>query len=305
MFLGTCSLAVGLLRSAAWKGYWWEPRANNLSPLVCLWTGTSCPRSALNLTARVSSLLREQMHLTSDGALLEATHGKRDSEIWQTLYGEAVPQSCLQPLGWTAARKANDSRLSPSVEACTELEQAQLRKEKLLSQHNAVMRDKILLKAYRSTHDFRNFLGVKRELRMETNRGMETWSVTVCILSKCKSKLDSTRHCSELCSIEEAGEESVCGSFLRLGGAKWKEGQNRGLLGYFQPWLSLFVLLVEMGIWGTTPALVSWKQVTSRGQGGQAPCDVGQQGEVWQTLNMGLQLLADLGYPSKLLFILF
>lgn len=51
------------------------------------------------------------------------------------------------------------------------------------------------------------------------------------------------------------------------------------------------------------PALVSRKEVTSRGQGGQAPCDVGQQGEVWQTLNMGLQFLADLGYPSKLLFI--
>ena len=52
-----------------------------------------------------------------------------------------------------------------------------------------------------------------------------------------------------------------------------------------------------------TPALVSGKQVTSRGQGGQAPCDVGQQQEVWQALNVGLEFLADLGYPSKLLFI--
>ena len=58
-----------------------------------------------------------------------------------------------------------------------------------------------------------------------------------------------------------------------------------------------------MGIWGTTPALVSRKQVTSRGQGGQAPCDIGQQGEVWQALNVGLQFLANLGYPSELLFI--
>lgn len=58
-----------------------------------------------------------------------------------------------------------------------------------------------------------------------------------------------------------------------------------------------------MGIWGMAPALVSRKEVTSRGQRGQSPCDVGQQREVWQTLNMGLQFLADLGYPSKLLFI--
>lgn len=58
-----------------------------------------------------------------------------------------------------------------------------------------------------------------------------------------------------------------------------------------------------MGIWGTTPALVSRKQITSRGQRGQAPGDIGQQGEVWQALNVGLQFLADLGYPSELLFV--
>lgn len=58
-----------------------------------------------------------------------------------------------------------------------------------------------------------------------------------------------------------------------------------------------------MGIWGTTPALVSRKQITSRRQRGQAPGDIGQQGEVWQALNVGLQFLADLGYPSELLFV--
>lgn len=92
-------------------------------------------------------------------------------------------------------------------------------------------------------------------------------------------------------------------------GTGMKEGQNQGpqvistmvISNHDLP--SLFFLLVEMGIWGTTPVLVSWKQVTSRGQGGQASCDVGQQREVWQALNMGLQFLADLGYPSELLFI--
>lgn len=59
---------------------------------------------------------------------------------------------------------------SPSGEAWTELEQAQLRQEKLLSWHNAVIRDKILLKASRSTRDFHNILGVKRELRMENQQ---------------------------------------------------------------------------------------------------------------------------------------
>lgn len=130
-----------------------------------------CSRSALNLIARYPSLLTKQTHLTSDYTSLEVR--ERKDEIWQTLYGKAAWQLSLQPLGWMVARKVHDSSVSPSVEACTDPEQAQFRKEKLLSWHNAVISDKILLNASRSTHDFHNFLGVKRELRMETRKGHE------------------------------------------------------------------------------------------------------------------------------------
>lgn len=173
----------------------------------------------------------------------------------------------------------------------------------LLSWHNAVLSDKILLKASRSTHDFCNFLGVKRELRMENQQGHEHMKWEFVFLPNMNLN-DSTRHCFELCSTKR-GRRGESGSVVLSWGCRtrMKEGQNLGPQGYFQPWLALFFLLVEMGIWGMTPVLVSRKQVTSRGQGGQASCDVGQQWEVWQALNMGLQFLADLGYPSKLLFI--
>lgn len=102
------------------------------------------------------------MHLTSDRTSLEVI--VRENQVWQTPCGKAAPGLCLQPLGWMVVRKANNSRVSPSGEAWLELEldQAQLRQEKLFLRHDAVIRDKILLKASRSTHDFHNFLSVKR-----------------------------------------------------------------------------------------------------------------------------------------------
>lgn len=75
------------------------------------------------------------------------------NSLWQS-HLTVVP-----PSGVDGVRKANDSRLSPSVGACTELEQAQLRQQ-LLLQHKAIIKEKILLKASRSTHDFHNFLGI-------------------------------------------------------------------------------------------------------------------------------------------------
>lgn len=55
--------------------------------------------------------------------------------------------------------------------------------------------------------------------------------------------------------------------------------------------------------WGTGFVLVCWKQVPSRWQRCQTSCDIGQQWQVWKALDVGFQLLAHLGYPSKLLFI--
>lgn len=64
--------------------------------------------------------------------------------------------------GVDESQETQQLRASPSVDAWTKLEQAQLRKEKLLSWQNADMRDKILLKASRNTHDFHNLFGVER-----------------------------------------------------------------------------------------------------------------------------------------------
>lgn len=60
-----------------------------------------------------------------------------------------------------------------------------------------------LLEVSRSTHDFHNFLGLKRAQRMENREWCEivNWE-TLKILSKYESRLDSTRRCSELCSHE-------------------------------------------------------------------------------------------------------
>lgn len=55
--------------------------------------------------------------------------------------------------------------------------------------------------------------------------------------------------------------------------------------------------------WGTRFGLVCWKQVPSRWQRCQTSCDTGQQWQVWKALDVRFQLLAHLGYPSKLLFI--
>lgn len=58
--------------------------------------------------------------------------GKEDPRFGKLLpYGKAALQLCL-PLGLEEPGKASDSRVSPLVEACTELEQAQLRQKLLL-----------------------------------------------------------------------------------------------------------------------------------------------------------------------------
>lgn len=129
---------------------------------------------------------------------------------------------------------------------------------------------------------------------------MKTWSGRACTPCPYESKLDSTRHCSELCSRED-GEEDQSLWFLRL--RERDGGTEPGATRLFPAMTCPLLSAGRDGIWGMTPVLVSWKQVTSRGQRGQASRDVGQQWEVWQTLNMGLQFLADLGDPSKLLFI--
>ena len=154
-----------------------------------------------------------------------------------------------------------------------------------------------------STHDFHNFLGVQERAKRGKPRGMETWSEFVFFPSIHWNWIPFATVLN--CARQRRGRRGRRFSlwFFLEDGGRLNEGQNQGLPGYFQPWHALFFLLVQMGIWGMTPALVSWKQVTGRGQGGQAPCDVGQQREVWQALNVGLEFLADLGYPSKLLFI--
>lgn len=102
---------------------------------------------------------------------------EREDQRFGKLFMAMLRQLCLQPFGADVAGRANISRTSALVEAHTEPEQAQLRKEKLLSWQNAVMSDKILLKASRSTHDLHNFLGIRRELRMENQQGrMKIWS---------------------------------------------------------------------------------------------------------------------------------
>lgn len=78
-------------------------------------------------------------------------------------------------------------------------------------------------------------------------------------------------------------------------GRSWKTG--------FQANTSLLTFAGNNGNWGTSFVLVCWKQVTSRWQRCQTSCDIGQQWQIWKALDVGLQFLADLGHPSKLLFI--
>lgn len=186
----------------------------------CLWSVSRSLNydlmSQISFIARSSSLLT---HAPNLWLRIVGSHSKGGSEIWQTLYGRAAQQPCLQPLGWMVARKANYSRVESLSRSSSELEQAQLRKEKLLSLTQCCRE-----RQDSSTHDFHNFLGVKRELRMENQqgRGNMKW---VCMLSKYKSKLDSIRHCPQLCSTGEAGEENqTLRFFLEAGGAEQKEG---------------------------------------------------------------------------------
>lgn len=92
----------------------------------------------------------------------------------------------------------------------------------------------------------------------------------VCILSKYTLKLIPFATVLNCAHRGEAGEggDSVCGS--SWGWGLTERGQNQGLPGYFQPWRALLSAGTD-GNLGMTPALVSWKQVTSRGAGGQAP----------------------------------
>lgn len=82
-------------------------------------------------------------------------------------------------------------------------------------------------------------------------------------------------------------------SFLLLILEDWISSQHQSLL----------TSAGNNGNWGTPFVLVCWKQVTSRRQRCQTSCDIGQQWQIWKALDVGFQLLADLGYPSKLLFI--
>lgn len=67
----------------------------------------------------------------------------------------------------------------------------------------------------------------------------------------------------------------VCGSFWRLG-AGGRRDRTRGYR-LFPTTTCPPLAAGRDGNLGMAPALVSRKEVTSRGQGGQAPCDVGQQ----------------------------
>lgn len=49
---------------------------------------------------------------------------------------------------------------------------------------------------------------------------------------------------------------------------------------------------------------VSREEVSCRGERGQTPGDVGQEGEVGETLDVGLQLLPHLGHPCQFLLVL-
>lgn len=92
---------------------------------------TVCPRSALNLIARFSSLLTIQMHLTCDYTSPEVV--VRENQIWQTPDGEAAPQVLLRPLGrMDGGRESQRPQSEFLREACAEPEQALLRREKLL-----------------------------------------------------------------------------------------------------------------------------------------------------------------------------
>lgn len=49
---------------------------------------------------------------------------------------------------------------------------------------------------------------------------------------------------------------------------------------------------------------VSGEEVSGRGERGQTPSDVGQEGKVRETLDVGLELFPHLGYPRQFLLIL-
>lgn len=58
------------------------------------------------------------------------------------------------------------------------------------------------------------------------------------------------------------------------------------------------------GVGGQGAPSVSREEVSCRGERGQTPRDIGQEGEVGETLDVGLQLLPHLGHPRQLLLVL-
>lgn len=49
---------------------------------------------------------------------------------------------------------------------------------------------------------------------------------------------------------------------------------------------------------------VGGEEVSGRGEWGQTPCHVGQERQIGETLDMGLQLFPNLGHPRQLLLVL-
>lgn len=54
-------------------------------------------------------MLTEHVHLTSGNTLPEVTT-RENLRFGKLFMAKTLKQLCLQPLGWMAARKANDSR---------------------------------------------------------------------------------------------------------------------------------------------------------------------------------------------------
>lgn len=230
-----------------------------------------------NLIARFFRLLIT--NITFYYTLLKVMTGK-GQQFGKHFYGKAAQRLCHQPFGAGGRCESQCLRSKPLSGSLTQTSSAQ--KGGAVSMIHAVTRARFFQKLPELPMIF---IASCVKKRVKNGKPMGAWTHKVGGLYFCKyeSKLDSFGHYSELCSRRKAGEENQVSEsiqfFLEVEGQA-EARENQGPEGYLQPWLVSF-FLAQMGIWGITTVLISWKEVTCRGQRGQAPCDIGQQWEVW------------------------
>lgn len=212
--------------------------------LLLLFLNCDCvPDQLFILSLDALVCLQNKPHLTSDYASLEVR--ERKDEIWQTLYGKAAWQLCLQPLGWMVAKKSPrlQSKSFSGGPWWTWTSPAQKREVAFMTQCCHKWQDSS--ERFQKYTWFSLLLGCKERAKNGNPTGAWKHEVGEFVFLP-HTNLNWTPLATVLNCAQERTERRirVCGSWCCGTGM---EGKNQGPQGYFQPWLALFFLLVEMG----------------------------------------------------------